>query len=492
MSIQVKGLLFGLGVFAVLGIALFFVPVVENDYKSFVDVTESAGLFHRHAPEGFSECKECEDIYGVVREMSAFAAHGDYDGDGWLDLYVSRIGVSDSLYKNNGDGTFSDVTESVGIVSPQSSSGVVFVDFDQDGDEDILVATIGEEPYALFENQGNESFVERAQVYGFVSSAENNHAFGIGVGDVNNDGAPDVYVSQWGIDAGASQLFVNDNGVFVDETQERGLAAVFEKEYNFASQFVDLDQDGWEDFVLVGDFGTTRLFWNNEGVFEEEVGGVFGVDENGMDVAIADYDKDGRLDVFISSIYQPEKYKDAPTRLLRCSDRRKGKVPHAHQTLEYVVDLNSDKGEKQVVGQYHELLGECDPGYRMTSCWSGTFLASFEGRNIEELTTRAGVRDVRFGWGSEFVDLNNDGYEDLVVANGFERMRVTENMRVFMNQQDGTFVERAEELGFENVTQGRDVVVFDYDNDGDMDVFVANNGTEPKLYRNEFISEQNF
>lgn len=392
--------------------------------------------------------------------MSGGAASGDYDGDGWVDLYVTRLDNPDILFRNKGDGTFEDVTVSAGLTLDLPSNGAAWGDVDNDGDLDLYVTTIQHNRFYLYIND-NGQFSEEAVVRGAqVPSTSTHNGFSVTLGDYNRDGWLDIHTTEWGFVRRAgtnhARLLKNEGaaapGTFTDvtlaagvdvenaSTQFTGYNAVF----SFASRFSDLDDDGWPDLVIVGDFGSSQLFWNNhDGTFTDgtTAAGV-GTDENGMGSAIGDYDGDGRLDWFVTSIYDEN---------ATCDN------------------------------------GRCNWGY------TGNRLFRNEGdRVFSDQTDTAGVRDGQWGWGTAFFDYDNDGDQDLVMTNGTDlphnrsetELYATDTMRFWRND-DGVFKEISTSVGVDDTGSGKGLLTFDYDKDGDLDIFVVNNAGHPVLYRNE-------
>lgn len=439
----------------------------------FTDVTELAGLAVPHAkPERciFEPMRTCE-----ADHMTGGAAVGDVDGDGWPDLYVTMLAGPDILYRNNGDGTFADVTEASGLSAfVFHGNGAAFVDVENDGDLDLYVTSIGIEGdtvngrYYLFLNDGAGVFTEDAVARG---AALDDGALHVGesvaVGDFDRDGYADLHVNEWLPRPGVrphTRLLRNLGaarpGHFEDVTRAAGALTFSERcwdgetmctSYAWASAFSDLDDDGWPDLVVVSDFGRTRLFWNRgDGTFELGlVTAHIDGDENGMGSTIGDFDGDGDLDWFVSSIWDPD---------FTC------------------------------------VLAPCTWGS------SGNRLyRNAGGRVIEDATDFAGVRESGWGWGAALFDYDNDGDLDLVATNGIEfpgsvyDNPYNEDPTAFWeNVGGGRMRRRARDVGIDDTDRGKGLVVFDYDGDGDLDVFVVNNGQLPRLYRNDGGSDASF
>jgi hypothetical protein len=286
-------------------------------------------------------------------------------------------------------------------------------------------------------------------------------------GDYDRDGWLDVHVTEWRIDldnptnAPANIRLLRNRGAaapghFVDVTVAAGVAydgiVDIDPKVNgtwaFTSRFADLDADGWPDLAVAADYGTSRIFWNQgDGTFLQTGTGIgVATDENGMGSAIGDFDGDGRLDWFVSAVFDPDRF---------CS------------------------------------------GPEWSCSWGNTgnrLYRNLGGRQFEDVTDAAGVRDGFWGWGAAFFDYDNDGDLDLVQANGlrlpFEdrfgvtRRFATDPIRLWRND-GGTMAEVSSLAGMTSVESGKGLLVFDYDRDGDLDVFVGNNEGVPHLYRND-------
>ncbi len=277
----------------------------------FAEVTEQAGL-------------ACPDGYGMG------CAVGDYDGDGWPDLYVTQLG-SNHLYRNNGNGTFSDVTRAAGVAVGSWSTSAAFVDYDGDGRLDLMVVNYvrwspeierecfsaggrrdycspknydAPAPSVLFHNRGDGTFENVTEAAG-LSRAYGN-GFGVATGDFNHDGRIDLYVAN---DATPNQLWLNQgNGRFVDDALLRGCAlnALGVPRAGMGVVAVDLLQRGWLDLFVTHLVGEGNgLFLNRDGNFLDSVtpdGPMAGsVPFTGFGLAFADFDNDGELDLYVAN-----------------------------------------------------------------------------------------------------------------------------------------------------------------------------------------------
>ncbi|MDF1710967.1 MAG: CRTAC1 family protein, partial [Akkermansiaceae bacterium] len=435
------------------GVALVLCPRVPAE-GAFVNVTDEAeiGYLQWTAPAGW--------VKHVPEVMTGGAAVADFDNDGWVDLLVTRYQSTDTLFRNLGDGTFESVSELAGIEVVAPSNGAAWGDIDNDGDADLYISVAGEsgDPLRnlLYVNQGDGTFSEEARLWGADLEVPNWHSgFSVAFGDYNLDGRLDIHTCQWAVTGPGNRSVLLENtglsGGFIDVTAGAGVEMWDDPEVSegpefttqaFTSRLTDLDLDGWPDLVVAGDFGTSRLFWNEgdgtfvDGTESAQVGG----DENGMGLAVGDYDGDGLPDLFFTSIY----------------DGRQPAIP------------NSGWGVSG--NRLYRNLGN---------------------RVFEDATDISGVRDGGWGWGAVFFDYDNDGDLDLAMTNGFETDRMetetpfhTDPTKLWRND-GGIFTDVSASVGITDTGKGKGLLVFDYDRDGDLDLFIVNNAGSPVLYRND-------
>ncbi len=426
----------------------------------FTEVAAEAGLDYVQAPPG--TMLGCEDSTPMKCpftsvHMSGGAAAGDFDRDGLVDLYVTRLDQPGILYRNRGDGTFQDVTKSMGLDQGIGGNGAGWADIDNDGDLDLYVTSVLDKRYYLFVNDGDR-FVEQGSARGAdLATDYRHHGFGVSFGDYDRDGFVDLHTTEWlqiTLDSPVpshARLLHNRGrsapGFFEDATEEAGvdlLQGVRATRTSYSSAFADMDGDGWPELLVVADFVTSRMFWNDGGgsFTDGTLYSHVGTDTNGMGEAIGDYDGDGDMDWFVTAIYDPD---------YKCGD-----------------------------------TDACAWGT------SGNRLYQNQGdRSFVDVTDAAGVRDGGWGWGAAFVDYDNDGDLDLVMTNGVDfpypeaALFRSDPMRVWRNEGDGTFTEVSASLGIDDRGDGKGLLVFDYDGDGDQDLFVVQHEGSPRLYRND-------
>ena len=436
----------------------------------FTDVTEAAGVgYVQHALSQHGRCVLDGAAFGVrvactPERVSGGAAVADANGDGWPDLYVTRLDAPDILFINQGDGTFVDGSAEAGLASlTMRTNGAWWGDLDNDGDADLFLTTIAESAFLLLINDGGGHFTEEAMARG-VAVLDDSPRSGMSVtmGDFDRDGWLDVHTTEWRLANSVEDASVTHGrllrnrgaevpGFFEDVTAAAGVDMAELPSltgsprvgiFSFGTAFADLDGDGWQDLVVSADFGRSRLYWNNgDGTFTDgTVAGGLGSDENGMGSTLGDFDGDGDLDWFVTAIKSP---------------------------------LESG------------CLSDCR--------WrpSGNRLYRNEGgRLFSDVTDAVGVRHGFWGWGAVFFDADNDADLDLTMTNGIlltraERDFADDPMRFWENQRSGQMQERSAVVGLRAVAEGKGILSFDYDLDGDLDLFVVHNGTQPVLYRND-------
>lgn len=330
---------------------------------------------------------------------------GDADGDGHEDLYVAQpSGLPNRLLRNRGDGTFEDATERSGLGLLDDTAQSLFVDVDNDGDQDLVLAT-SVQPL-LFVNDGHGRFAIREDAFTFAAMLQG-VLTGVSMADYDRDGDLDAYLCVYSYFFGAGEdkagtpmpyhdarngppgvLFRNDGqGRFVDVTAEVGLTEGNDR-YHFAASWADFDQDGWPDLLVANDFGTKNLYRNrglqNGRVTFEDVAATAGVLDHGagMSAAFLDYDNDGRLDIYTGNMWA------APGQRVTAAPPFMPEAP----------------ADVRALYQRHA---------RGNSLFRNRGDGTFEDRSVE-----AGVTMGRWAWSSDALDVDSDGWQDLYVANG--------------------------------------------------------------------------
>jgi hypothetical protein len=407
--------------------------------------------------------------------VGAGCAFLDYDNDGWMDIYLVNSGPSDfftpatplrnALYRNNHDGTFTDVTERAGVAGGRFGMGVAAADYDGDGNVDLYITNYG--PNILYRNNGNGTFTDVTDKAGVTAPGWSTCATWF---DYDNDAKLDLFVSSFVFydksqnplctdptlqrryycvprlfKPQPSRLFHNNgDGTFQDVSRESGIAGSPGK--SFGAVATDVNNDGLMDLFVANDTMPNFLFLNKGGGKFEEIGlaagvayGEAGRPRSGMGVDAADYDGDGWQDLFVANIDQ-----------------------------EFFSLYHNDK----------ELIFTDQPG---------------------EI---APVTQLLSGWGLKFFDYDNDGDPDLFLVNGHPddmietrvaRVRHKEPLLLFENT-GRAFKDVSASAGpvFSKMFSGRGMALGDFDNDGDADVLTSNNGEPPLLLRNNGGNRNNW
>lgn len=404
-------------------------PDSDNNNLSFADISVEAGLNFSHSmPSG-------DGILG----MSGGVASGDFNGDGWVDLYViGGEGQHNLLLINQQDGSFKDDASFANVDVLNRGSGPSFADIDGDGLLDLFVGSVGGSKPRLFINTGNEKFTDITEQSGLKLPMNN---FSATWGDYDKDNDLDLFVTHY--DDGTFEhypYFWRNNGdlTFTDVSLAAGIDKLSIRDRTFTPSFADINNDSWQDLLLVTDNNLTKVFINNQdGTFKDFTNTDVITDNAGMGSAIGDYDNDGDLDWFVSAI----SFKDG--------------VKH---------------------------FGWLTPGNRFyQNQGDGTFI---------DKTDETGVRHGYWAWASCFSDFDNDGHLDIFHVNGMEGddidpMFKDDPSRLFIANGDGTFTESALAVGIDDKAMGRGLVCFDYDKDGDQDLYIANYNQPPKLFCNQ-------
>jgi hypothetical protein len=435
----------------------------------FVDVAREAGLTQ---PVIYGDADNKDYILEAVGCGCAFF---DYDNDGWMDIFVlsgtrmagAPVGATNRLYKNNRNGTFTDVTEKAGLHDVGWASGVCVGDYNNDGFEDLFCTYYGQNK--LYRNNGDGTFTDVTKAAGLLNDAPRWGA-GCTFLDYNRDGHLDLFVSNYlqfdqsripkpgansnctwkglpvecgprGLPTGYHSLYKNNgDGTFTDVSEAAGISKLRES-YGMTVVAADLDNDGWPDIFVACDSTPSLLLMNNhDGTFREEgvLRGVAlsedGMEQAGMGIGVGDYNLDGNLDLFKTHF----------------ADDTNG------------LYKNDGKG------------------------------------NFDDVTLagKIGVETHYICWGAGIVDLDNDGWPDLFMVTGTVYPQIEKKLPnypaltprvVFRNLGNGTFEELGEEAGPGVAAKhsSRGCAFGDFDNDGDLDILIVNLNEPPSLLRND-------
>ena len=435
---------------------------------SFTDVTEAAGLQFRHV-DGRSGQRY------FLETVGSGTAFFDYDADGFMDIYFvngtdlpgfnSSVPPTNRLYRNNGDGAFTDVTAQAAVGDTGYGAGCAVADYDNDGDLDLYVTNFGKN--VLYRNNGDSTFTD---VTDYAGVGDNRWSLGCAFADYDNDGSVDLYVTNY-IDfhfethtnctrkgvatycppesfKGTPDTLYRNNGdgTFTDVTTIAGVYNEHGK--GMGVVFGDYDNDGDADCYIGNDAGENFLYQNSgDGTFTN-VGWMAGVeaDENGnvqgtMGVDFGDYDNDGLLDLIAIN------YQQQPNALYRNDN----------------------------------------------------------GNFFTDVSFVAGMADSLpyVGWGVDFFDVDNDGDKDLLIANGHLQDTVEkyddtttypQRNHLLINNGHGHFADESVNAGggLQSLKVSRGIATADYDNDGDLDVLICNANDTPQLLRNDGRNQGNW
>ena len=370
------------------------------------------------------------------------SAMEDFNGDGYLDLIVSSMGVKDQvrLFFSNRDGTFTERTVEAGLEGITGALNLNQTDFDNDGDRDVLLIRggwdrLGGQPMSLLENRGDGTFADVTEAAGLLKMRANQT---VGWGDYNNDGWLDLYIGNESLDrTQPNELFENQHdGTFKDVTKQTGTGVAG---YTKGVTWGDIDNDGRLD-LYVSRMDLPNVLLHNEGPDSsgiwrfKDITATAGVaePEESFSTWVWDYDNDGWLDLFVNG-YRFNRPRN-------CA---------ADVTAEYL-------------GRPHG--AELPRLYRNRG-----------NRTFEDVTKKVGLDKVMCAMGANFGDLDNDGWLDFYVATGDPDFRSVIPNRMFRSVGARAFEEVTTAGGFGILTKGHGVSFGDLDNDGDQDIF-ANMG----------------
>ncbi len=434
-------------------------------FPQLVDITASTGIHFNHLSSPAQRY--------IVESMSGGVAIIDYDGDGWPDLYFTNAPsvamaldgkkARSALFHNNHDGTFTDVTEKAGVGYPCWAMGVAVGDFNNDGRPDLVVSCFG--GVVLYRNNGDGTFTNVTKAAGL--DKDSGWATGVAFGDYDGDGNQDLFVAHYvdldlhnlpefgarktcqyheiavqcgprGLKGSPDALYHNNgDGTFTEVAEQAGVNDA-NKFFGLAAVWSDFDNDGKLDLFVANDGGPNYLYHNEgNGHFKEiafDSGAAVsedGQEQANMGVAVGDYLNNGRMSIFVS-----------------------------HFSEEYATLYRNDGG------------------------------LSFTDVSHAAGAARPTVPFV--GWGDAFVDLDNSGWQDLILVNGHVYPQVDdakigtsyrEPKLVFQNQRDGTFKDISAQvgpaMGVPQVSRG--LAVGDLFNRGSLDVVVENIEGEPMI-----------
>ena len=442
-----------------LSISVAIPPAANDDY--FQEIGKEIGIDFVHSMGD-------KELNNIVESSGAGAAFLDYDQDGYIDLYICNgtwlKGVSSGekpavipenhLYHNLGNGTFEDVTKKAGVGGPWYSMGVTVGDYNNDGYPDLYVSNYGKN--VLYKNNGNVTFTDVTS-RAWIGGKETDFNTGAVLFDYDNDGFLDLYVGKYlnfdpnykyfyapdgfpgplAYDAQPDVLYHNNgDGTFEDVTKKMGITDIDGRAMGVGA--ADYDDDGFVDIYVANDHSMNYLWHNNAGKSFTDVGtpsgtafGQSGESAVSMSVDFADYTGSGRMGMFISDDKYCRLYENMGNGIF--------------------TDKSYPSGIAMPAGQF-------------------------------------------VGWSSSFIDYNNDGLVDIYKTNGALKHLYGQEDQIFENIGDGKFKDVSTEMGkyFMQKLVGRGACFGDYDNDGDIDGYIVNLNDRGSFLRNNKGNQNNW
>lgn len=269
----------------------------DGDLDLYIICRDESNLLYRNEGGSFTDISTTAGINAYNRAAKA-GMMADVNNDGLIDLYVANLYTDNELWINNGDGTFTDETLARGVNDNQIAMGSVFLDYDNDGDQDLYLTHDGNQPYILLENNGDGYFTDVSEASGTNYAGQ---GMGVDVADVNNDGWMDIYITN----LSDNTLFVNNGDkTFADVSQE---SMTTDPGMGWGAAFTDIDNDGLRDIYMANDSyfspNPNRLYRNTGDYIFEDVseGTIMESMFGGYGVACGDFNNDGREDIFLAN-----------------------------------------------------------------------------------------------------------------------------------------------------------------------------------------------
>ena len=434
----------------------------SGPFPVFTDIVREAGIGFQH-DNGFDGKR-----YRVVETVNGGVALLDYDRDGFIDIYFTNgrkidAGSSpprDALLRNNGDGTFTDVTELAGVGDEYLTLGVSVADVDGDGNPDIYITNLG--PNRLYRNNGNGTFTDVAPRAGIASETMDS---GSAFLDMEGDGDLDLYVASYVIDSGKDH----------PPCMVRSVPGYWPPRNYPASQHKLFENQGDGRFVDVS---------KSSGILDVEPG-------RGLGVLSGDFNDDGKADVYVAN--------DTTANFMFLGDGNGRFRDAALLNGTALGDDGDEQGSMGVDAQDYDGDGKQDLCVTNYQDEINNLFRWASAESYDEMARLAGIADgtlPQVAWGVGLVDLDNDGWRDLFIANGHlnpgahemdESTTYAQPKRIFRNLTNGRFEDVAARAGsaVQMPRVSRGAAFGDLDNDGDIDVVVIESSGSPQVLRNE-------
>lgn len=410
------------------------------------------GLFSLQAQPAFTEVSAKAGIeHAFVVDLATFGGGAcviDFDKDGYEDLYVTGGRAADRLYKNNGDGTFTDILLQAGFerTAEVYTQGAAAADINRDGYKDLIVTTMNYldenrtvAPNLLYLNNGDGTFTEVTEAWGLSGGRVN--SMGASFGDINADGFPDLFVCN----------YFSNSTTGISIYNEQTITNSFRPSIDFF--YINL---GGERFVEVSNYyGMDHIGFGFLGMF-------------------TDFDNDQDLDLYIANDFG---FKSTPNMLFENQYPQKKMNNRAIS-----LALNYGMNAMGIAPADLNFDGYMD--YYVTNLGTSLFTLNDQGQGFIDQTLQSGIgiptiddslyKGPPISWGANFFDYDHDTDQDLFVANGALNPTIRLNPNFFFENENGQMREVAAEMQMNDYRIARGSVVFDYDNDGDLDLFVVN------------------
>jgi len=491
-----------------------------GDRPLFENVAHQAGIDfqNRYYPPFLTEPLR----FGMIRYGPGGITVVDYDNDGFYDIFIPD-GVESKLFRNLGDGRFEDVTARAGLAGLDGVSVAVFADYDNDGYKDVFVSRTFK-PNQLFHNNGDGTFTDVTAKSGIGADCCTTVA---SWADYDNDGYLDLYVGRYldprkdipttfyARNGEPNQLYHNNgDGTFTNVTEKAGVGEIG---LCLGTVFGDYNDDGYPDLYVVNDFGRKTLYRNNrDGTFTDVTvpTGTLAYGA-GMNASMADYDNDGRLDIYATNIRSEEAwFAEWPTVLRYMTNSWRQGVWRSDMPLYWQIFRQSGTNFVTVFQQMA----------------SGNTLLHNNGRgSFDDTTAQANAAPPGWFWGASFADFDNDGWQDIYAADGWvfndkgteieldflnnvvshqdvyktgvlfdpkhfgrNSWHGWEHNRYLRSRGDGTFEEIGRATSTDLVINSRGVAVADFWNRGTLDIAVSSSSFRHALLKNEIDAKRNW